>query len=158
MLEDAGLRILSETPSKVCPEGADPVWIHHFEAETATGCTIDIADVRDRFHDGFAAIWHGKAESDSLNQLILSAGLTWRQASLLRAFSRYLRQAGANFSIEYMEDTLNGNPEIARLIATYFEARFDPAHANEIAAAAARQGLLAALDNLSRADSHHSGS
>lgn len=152
MLEDAGLRILSETPSKVCPEGADPVWIHHFEAETATGCTIDIADVRDRFHDGFAAIWHGKAESDSLNQLILSAGLTWRQASLLRAFSRYLRQAGANFSIEYMEDTLNGNPEIARLIATYFEARFDPAHANEIAAAAARQGLLAALDNVSSLD------
>lgn len=152
MLEDAGLRILSETPSTVRPQGSSPVWIHHFEAETSNGRPIDLQAVKQRFHDSFSAVWHGQAESDAFNQLIFSAGLTWRQVALLRAFSRYLRQAGATFSIEYMEDTLNAQPEISQLIVAYFEARFHPNQASQVAAAASRQGIITALDTVSSLD------
>ena len=36
----------------------------------------------------------GEAETDGFNALVLRAGLTWRQAMVLRAYAKYLRQAG----------------------------------------------------------------
>ena len=39
-----------------------------------------------------------------------AAGLTWRQVVVLRAYAKYLRQAGTVFSQEYMESTLHRLP------------------------------------------------
>ena len=46
---------------------------------------------------------------------------------VLRAYSRYLRQTGTSFSIEYMATTLANNPALARMLVEIFHARFDPA-------------------------------
>ena len=83
-------------------------------------------DARERFQDAFTAVWTGRAENDALNSLVLSAGLTWRQAMVLRAYAKYLRQAGATFSPTYMEDTLRHNVHTTRLLVNLFEARLDP--------------------------------
>ena len=40
------------------------------------------------------ALWHGQTEDDGFNALVLTAGLTWREVTLLRAYAKYLRQAG----------------------------------------------------------------
>ena len=53
---------------------------------------------RTEFEEAFGAIWRGDAESDRFNSLVLRGGLTWRQAALLRAYARYLRQAGTPYS------------------------------------------------------------
>ena len=45
-----------------------------------------------------------------LDESGLGAALEWREVVLLRAFCKYLRQAGITFSQEYMEDTLANNP------------------------------------------------
>ena len=37
-----------------------------------------------------------RAEIDGFNALVLGAGLTWRQATVLRAYAKYLRQAGSH--------------------------------------------------------------
>ncbi|GAA3504034.1 hypothetical protein GCM10019016_111470 [Streptomyces prasinosporus] len=83
-------------------------------------------DARERFQDTFAATWTGKAENDGFNALVLSAGLTWRQAMVLRAYAKYLRQAGSTFSQDYMEDTLRHNVHTTRLLVSLFEARMSP--------------------------------
>ncbi|MDQ1568067.1 MAG: glutamate dehydrogenase, partial [Actinomycetota bacterium] len=75
----------------------------------------------------FAATWRGEAENDGFNRLVLGAGLTGREVSVLRAYSKYLRQVGSAFSQAYMERTLAANPHIARLLVELFHARFDPA-------------------------------
>ena len=67
-----------------------------------------------------------QAEIDGFNALVLRAGLTWRQAMVLRAYAKYLRQAGSTFSQEYMEDTLRNNVHITRLLVSLFEARMSP--------------------------------
>src|SRR6185436_7962659 len=54
------------------------------------------------------------------------AGLTWRQAMVLRAYARYLRQGGSTFSQNYIEECLTSNVHIARLLVRLFEARLDP--------------------------------
>jgi glutamate dehydrogenase len=57
---------------------------------------------------------------------VLRAGLTWREATVLRAIGRYLRQAGTTFSDRYVELALVGHPRVARLLVDLVLARFDP--------------------------------
>ena len=47
-----------------------------------------------RVQDALSAIWEGRAETDPFNGLVVSSGLTWQEAALLRAYYGYLRQAG----------------------------------------------------------------
>ena len=39
--------------------------------------------------------------------------MTWWQANMLRAYAKYLRQAGTTFSQGYIEQALIDNPDIA---------------------------------------------
>src|SRR4029450_3583962 len=68
----------------------------------------------------------GEAESDGFNALVLQAGLSWREASILRAYAKYLRQAGSTFSQNYLVECLSAHVTIARLLVDLFETRFDP--------------------------------
>ncbi len=62
-----------------------------------------------------------------MNKLVLRAGLAWREIAVLRAYAKYLRQAGLPFSQDYMERALVAYPAIARGTVGLFMARFDPA-------------------------------
>ncbi len=127
MLENMGIVVISEHPYDVRPLGSDSsVWIHDFDMCTAGGQPIDLSNVKDNFHDAFARIWRGEMENDGFNRLVLIGGLEWSDIVLLRAYSKYLRQAAAPFSQSYMEDTLADYPEIARLLIKLFNLRFDP--------------------------------
>jgi len=74
----------------------------------------------------FAALVAGEVEADGLNRLILAAGLTLRQAAVLRTYSRYLQQAGFPFSQSYIEQALVRHPGLAQALVALFDARFDP--------------------------------
>ncbi|MGV8909220.1 MAG: NAD-glutamate dehydrogenase [Propionicimonas sp.] len=84
------------------------------------------AEGRARFMDVFIASWTGASEADSLNQLVVSAGLDWRQVSWLRGISRYLLQAGVPFSQTYIASALNAHPRVASGLVAAFETRFSP--------------------------------
>ncbi|MGH6890790.1 MAG: NAD-glutamate dehydrogenase, partial [Dongiaceae bacterium] len=126
-LENFGLKVISEIPFEVLPAGEDkPVWIHDFTMVTADGADVDVPQIRDKFHEAYARIWAGEAEDDGFNRLVVTAGIGWRNIALLRAYCKYLRQAGIAFSQFYMEQTLNANAVIARDIVHLFYAMFDP--------------------------------
>ena len=72
------------------------------------------------------AAWRGQAENDALNQLVLAAGLSWRQINHLRALARYMRQIGFSLSYEYVVAALLANTDLTSLLVRLFEARFDP--------------------------------
>jgi glutamate dehydrogenase len=54
------------------------------------------------FIDLLEDLLRDQAENDGFNRLVLLAGLDGRQISILRAYSRYLRQAGLPFSQAYV--------------------------------------------------------
>ena len=85
---------------------------------------------RELFQDTVAAVWNGYNESDGFNALVLAAGLTWRQATVLRAYAKYMRQGGTPFAQDYIEDALRNNVDITRYLVQLFEARFDPGAGN----------------------------
>jgi len=81
---------------------------------------------RELFQDALRAVWDGFNEIDGFNGLVLGAGLTWGQATVLRAYAKYMRQGNSPFAQDYIEDALRGNVDITKLLVALFEARFDP--------------------------------
>src|ERR1700686_306892 len=127
MLENFGLRVISERPYELAwPEGG-AAWIQDFELEQRDGLIVDIARIQANFREGFAAAWSGAVENDGFNRLVLGAELTARQIVVLRAYCRYLLQTGVPFSQAYMERTLAANAGVARNLVRLFQTRFEPA-------------------------------
>ncbi|MGW2890650.1 NAD-glutamate dehydrogenase domain-containing protein [Streptomyces griseoruber] len=130
VLQRLGVEVTDERPYELrCPDSAI-AWIYDFglrlpKSVNGNGDYLG-DDGRERFQEAFAATWTGQAENDGFNALVLSAGLHWRQAMVLRAYAKYLRQAGSKFSQDYMEDTLRHNVDTTRLLVSLFEARMSP--------------------------------
>ncbi|MDI3407478.1 NAD-glutamate dehydrogenase [Streptomyces cavernicola] len=129
VLQRLGCEVVDERPYELRASDGSTAWIYDFglRMPKAAGNGDYLADdARERFQEAFAAVWTGLAENDGFNSLVLGAGLTWRQAMVLRAYAKYLRQAGATFSQDYMEDTLRTNVHTTRLLVSLFEARMSP--------------------------------
>ncbi|MCX4629582.1 NAD-glutamate dehydrogenase [Streptomyces sp. NBC_01443] len=131
VLQRLGVEVTDERPYELRCSDRTNAWIYDFGLRMPLpagngGDNYLGDDARERFQDAFSAVWQGDAENDNFNTLVLSAGLTWRQAVVLRAYAKYLRQAGVNFSQDYMEDTLRNNVHTTRLLVSLFEARLSP--------------------------------
>jgi len=152
MMENMGLRVISERPYRLSVDNA-PVYVQDFEVESIAG-SINAASVDEAFGETFARVWHGDAENDGFNRLVLAAGLHWRQVAMLRGYCKYLLQTGVPFSQAYVEGTFTRYPLLARLLVELFEARFDPATGNESKddIAAGQASLKAHLDVLAAGD------
>ena len=122
MFKRLGVRVLFEHPHKVEPAGALPVWVVDFGLMPPAGA-LPLERVRDNFHAAFFGMWSRAIEADNLNRLVLSAGLSPRDITVLRAYARYLRQAGSTFSLPYVEQALATNPRVAALLVRLFLAR-----------------------------------
>ncbi len=127
LLENMGVKVTDERPFEVKPLEGDPVWIYDFGLDYGEEGEFETERVREIFQDTFAQAWRGNVENDGFNRLVLGAGLTWREIALLRAISKYLRQAGTTFSQAYMEESLAENASLARRLSELFRLRFDPA-------------------------------
>ncbi|MFJ6717919.1 MULTISPECIES: NAD-glutamate dehydrogenase [unclassified Streptomyces] len=131
VLQRLGVEVTDERPYELRCSDRTHAWIYDFGLRmplaSGNGDSHLGDDARERFQEAFAAVWQGQAENDNFNTLVLSAGLTWRQAVVLRAYAKYLRQAGSTFSQDYMEDTLRNNVHTTRLLISLFEARMSPA-------------------------------
>ena len=125
-LQHMGLEVLDEHPYEF--GGGNPFWIYDFGIRgghhPAEGAEAEAR--RAGFEAALSALWHGQTEDDDFNGLVLNADLTWRQVVVLRAYARYLRQAGIQFSQNYLQRVLRANPRITRLLVRLFESRFDP--------------------------------
>ncbi len=126
ILEHLGLRVMSEHPYRLQPEGQAPVWLHDFELSYDRSSDVDVSAVRQQFQDAFAAIWRGDIESDAFNRLVLAARINWREVALLRAYSCYMRQTLFNFTESYIAGALVNHVSITRNLVALFKACFDP--------------------------------
>ncbi|MDA3623816.1 NAD-glutamate dehydrogenase domain-containing protein [Saccharopolyspora oryzae] len=119
-----GLRVADHRSYEIQPRGRRAARVDDF------GLRHDIDELSGHaaalVEDAFAAMWHGRAETDGFNRLVLTAGLDWRQAALVRAAYHYLWQAGFAFSRPYVEATLASRPRFVRALLEFFAARFDP--------------------------------
>src|SRR5204862_3245456 len=133
-LSSMGVEVVDERPYHL-DHIENPSYIYEFGLRYDPGMPDQ---VREPFQDTIRAVWDGYNEIDGFNALVLAAGLTWRQATVLRAYAKYMRQGGSPFALDYIEGALGNNVDITRLLVRLFEARFDPAldHSGEAGQAA----------------------
>ncbi len=80
----------------------------------------------ERLRDALRSLWTGRSEVDDLNVLVLAAGLTNRQVTVIRAYAKYLRQIGSPFTLPTVAAALRRHVRLTRLLVDLFEARFTP--------------------------------
>lgn len=128
IIENLGLKAISERPYTFKFSDDEEVWINDFSMFYANGSAVNIDEVKELFQNAFSRVWFGEVENDGFNHLVLSSGLNSRQVVILRMYAKYFKQIGFTFSQEYIEKSLSSHAEIARKLVKLFEIRFDPEH------------------------------
>ncbi|MCB1492051.1 MAG: NAD-glutamate dehydrogenase, partial [Rhodobiaceae bacterium] len=129
IIENMGFRAINERTYRVKRRADDEkerIWLHDIALARASGGEIDLDALRTRLEAAFMAVWDGQAEDDGYAALTLNAGIPWRDVAILRALSRYLRQARLPYSQDYMWQTMDRHAHIANLLVDYFHTRFNP--------------------------------
>ncbi|MCH8263982.1 MAG: NAD-glutamate dehydrogenase [Proteobacteria bacterium] len=148
VLENFGLNIISEKTFELNIGGECAVWLHEFSLYQSSAVSKIHGNIKANFEAAFLAIWQRDVDDDGFNALVISAGLTVREAALLRAYAAYLKQIQFNYSDQFIAETLANHVKICRLLIQFFYARLDPGLAIEAAVNTARlqKRLLGALD------------
>jgi glutamate dehydrogenase len=155
MLENMGLKVIAERPYQLDFAGGGHAWIQDLELVMQAQSVSRFESLEREIKSTFTAVWTGRMDSDSLNQLTLAAGLTWRIVIVIRAYCRYLLQTGLPFSQGYIAQVLLNNAGVARMLADLFVTRFDPAlreSTRQPAISRLEQRINAALEDVTRSD------
>jgi len=140
ILENAGLRVIEVAPFAVSGSGLPEMMIYSFAVQDPEDLPIPVERAR-LLGESLLAVRSGDTPNDLYNALVLRAGLNWREVDVIRAYGNYAFQAGLVPTRFAAARALARYPELARLTAGLFLARFDPV-------AAQRAGL----DTASRPD------
>ncbi|WP_239394776.1 NAD-glutamate dehydrogenase domain-containing protein [Frankia sp. CiP3] len=146
VLTNLGLRA---TTHRSLPKQPDPLGGTASLDEYHVRTTPELADAAIKQMDGLRGILAGLArgdiDSDSLDALVLTAGLTAREVALLRAMFRYLRLAGTSLGTRYAHRILTAHPSYAHDLVALFHARLDPLRASPAHGSRLHARLEAAL-------------
>ncbi len=126
IIQSMGVDVVDEYPYEIARALREPAWILDFGMLLPAGDIGARGTLAERFEEALAVAWDGRTGVDGFNQLVVTAGLRWRQVLLLRAYARYMRQIGSPFSQQFLEDVVIGNVRITRLLVRLFETRFAP--------------------------------
>ena len=124
ILENAGLRVIAVTPYQISGPKSLAAVIYCFSVQDSTGSQLDVDDQGTLLAEAILAVRRGDATNDALNALVLLAGLSWREADVLRAYAAYAFQLGVVPSRLSLPTALRSHPNIARVFFDIFEAKF----------------------------------
>ena len=126
ILENMGFSVVSERTFPVTRPDGERVHLHDMDLTRRHGGDILLDDDGAALQATFAAVTAGGIEDDGFNALVLEAGFDFRKANVLRAYSRYLRQAGLSYSPDFLATALLRHPAIAARLWELFETAFGP--------------------------------
>ncbi|MEU6584425.1 NAD-glutamate dehydrogenase [Nocardia sp. NPDC046763] len=130
ILHSVGAEVVDERPYPLTLPDGTHRWIYDFglriPSTPAKASRSEDTQARTLFAQAVEAMWFGRAEIDSLNELVLSAGLNWREISVLRAYAKYLQQAGFSYSFASISKVLLSQPATASAFMEFFTARCEP--------------------------------
>lgn len=99
------------------------VWMHYYEISNLSDLELS-SSVLEKLVQGLKAAWAGLIEVDPFNALTISCGLDFKEIIILRAYGRFLKQLGFNYSQKSLADCLVAYPSITQLMVKYFHQRF----------------------------------
>ncbi len=132
VLESFGFNVIQEHTYVVSPEIDDrknsqtKVWIHYFHLNLSKGGDKFAEKTKHNFEKAVALIWQKITDVSLLNRLVVASDLDWKQIYMLRAYTKYIYQAGFKYSQSYISDALVRNRDLTKLLVELFETKFNP--------------------------------
>ncbi|MBX2807732.1 MAG: NAD-glutamate dehydrogenase [Cellvibrionaceae bacterium] len=147
VLERMNLKVIGEHPYRLrTPQGT--IWLHDFQLQSEVLAASDFHAMKARFEAAFANIWHGNAENDAFNGLVLAAQIQWREVVVLRAYAAYMKQTLFPLSRRAIITALMHYPAITGELIALFHSYFHPQHQDN-SASTRTQKIIASLDQVS---------
>ena len=140
--EHFGLRVADRSPLGTTGTAVGAAYYFSFKT-TARPTAAALSSVAQAFE---AQSVHD-FQVDSYARLIALTDLAWRDIELVRAASRFVRQAELRLSEQYVIRTLIDHPDFVTAFITYFRTRFDPSTADR--QDAVRKAHASLLDRVS---------
>jgi glutamate dehydrogenase len=125
-----GIRVIDAQLASVEPADRPAVAVESLRILPLGAVQADLDAIFQRLSEALAATLTKQASSDTLNGLVLGAGLDWRQVDLCRAYVEYFLQIQGALSRPFIRSVLLENPLAVRALVGYFEALHDPAIAD----------------------------
>ena len=127
ILEDCGLRVLAVSPFEVAATRVAS-WPSSIcsAVQDQKGNPLSLKGSGSLLARTILEGRAGQATNDSLNGLVLQAGLSWRQVEVLRTYASYAFQIHAVPSRSSLKGALGRYPWIARILFNIFDRRFNP--------------------------------
>lgn len=156
ILENMGMQVISENSSYVKVKSdlnkVESCYINDFIMEYKNGSLLSVDIVHDNFKEAFINVWHGHAENDKFNQLVITCNFSWRDVAILRAYSKYFRQIGFTFSENYIQETVLSNLDIVKDLISLFKSRFCLKNHNKDKQEHITNNILEKLDQITNLD------
>ncbi len=151
-LENFGFFVLEEVPAALQGDRSDH--LHDFQLNllgAPSGLINDAARIA-IIEAAIAAVLQGEAENDAFNQLVVQTRIAPEAVIWLRAWYRYLRQAGANYDLATFVCALRGAPAVTHALIDLFVALHHPDRISDSMALAARSAIATGLDEVAAID------
>jgi glutamate dehydrogenase len=124
ILDNMGLSTESDFPYQLKIDTDSIAYINDFHVLLMEEEIQDVNKIKTEFEDLFKSIIAGLSENDGFNKLTLTAGLSSKEISLLRTYSKYMHQARFRFNQSHLETTLVFHAEITRTLIELFHCKF----------------------------------
>jgi glutamate dehydrogenase len=125
-LENLGLQATDEIRIPLLLPDDRKCYLYRYEVHGPAERIEALIKGEDRFVEAFRRLDEGRATDDSLNGLILSVGLSWREVEALRTLRNHLLQIRPYYNAETVNRVLLNNSAVSSALFRYFTAQFDP--------------------------------
>lgn len=133
IIENLGLfaiDVLTYTVSAQNKNSPRKVFIYHFHLNTKIQNDNLNSTLLFNIKETLEKIWDQEIDDDNFNSLIVSAGLNWREAAIIRTYAKYFKQTNYQYSAEYTLEALQSNRSIAKKLIELFNLKFTPSTSN----------------------------
>jgi glutamate dehydrogenase len=130
LLASCDLDVVSQVAMTIRRPDALLCTVHEFEAEPKHEPAVNLWNDDSTYRPmtaAMSAMWAGWVEVDRLAVLTVSAGLSWQDTALLRAYGRFLRHTVVPLSQNRIHAVLLSHPEVSAALVELFHRQFDPA-------------------------------
>lgn len=125
VLENLNLRVMDQVQFALVVDDTS-VTVKSFTVKSATDEAAALKHFKKPLLATIDRVMAGQLENDALNKLVLLTGMNWQDCDLLRTYRNYFLQLDHRTSKASIHRALINNPEVAKCLFEYFEARFRP--------------------------------
>jgi glutamate dehydrogenase len=148
-LRNLGLHITGEIHIPIRKPDGQNVHLYRYEIEDAPERIASVVEGSARLADALRALNEERATDGTINAVILTAGLSWRQVEVLRTLRNHLQQIRPHYNLDTVNTVVLSNAGVAKALFRAFESKFDPSIADrQEAVSRAQEELSQALDSV----------